>query len=428
MSDAPALQPLWAAVPVAARARYLRRAAQATLDARDATALLLATAAGRPRTEALLGEVLPSVAGLNALALEGPRFLAPRRVGRRPALRMGRRAVLLQAPRGVVSVAGGTASPWQAPVLEVGAALLAGNAVRIAAAVPAVAERIAGTFTRGGVPGELLAVEPGEDAGDPIGKGTMVVLDGAPLEHAVEGALWAAFAAGGRHPAAVGTAVVVPAVADAFAERLVHRAQALRAGDPADPATDVAPVEDAEAVEAAVRAAEERGARRLCGGARGPRTFAPVVLLGGPVDDALPGPVLTVVRATDDADAVASVAGSGAPVSLWTGDRRRGERIARSIAAPVVWVDEHGFAPQAPSVRLARHVTPRLVASQPARLRSARWPPYDPALVGARAAAARLLQGRESERWEALRDGAGPLARTALRLALSARSGRGRTH
>ena len=421
---ADAVQRLWAAVPVASRARYLRRAAQATLDTRDAVALLLATAVGRPRTEALLGEVLPSVAGLNALAAEGPRFLAQRRVGRPPALRLGRRAVLLQAPHGDVEVRAGTESPWQAPVLEVGAALLAGNAVRIAAAAPEVAERIVATFLRAGVPGELLVVEPGASAAPPE-KGTMVVLDGAPVDRAVEGALWAAFAAGGRHPSAVGRAIVVPAVAEAFAAGLVAGARALRTGDPTDPATDAGPLDDADAIEAAVRAAEARGATRLCGGATGPRTFEPAVVRGAP--EAIDGPVLAIAEAADDADAVAHVAASRAPVSLWTGDRARGERIARSIVAPVVWVDEHGFAPEAPSVRLARHVTPRLVASQPARLRSARWPPYDPALVGARAAAARLLQGRESERWDALREGAGPLARTALRLALSARSGRGRT-
>jgi acyl-CoA reductase-like NAD-dependent aldehyde dehydrogenase len=419
------LQPLWAAVPVAARARYLRRAAQATLDTRDAVAVLLAKEVGRPRTEALLGEVLPSVAGLNALAAEGPRFLAQRRVGRPPAFRLGRRAVLLQAPRGVVTVRAGTDSPWQAPVLEIGAALLAGNAVRVEAAAPPVADRIVATFVRAGVPGELLEIHPG-DAPVAADKGTMVVLDGAPVDRAVEGALWAAFAGGGRHPSAVGTAVAVPEVTEAFVAGLVEGARALRTGDPTDPATDVAPVEDADAIEAAVREAEERGATRLCGGATGARTFEPVVLRGATAP--LPGPVLTVIDAADDAGAVAHVATSRAPVSLWTGDRARGERIARSLVAPVVWVDEHGFAPEAPSVRLARHVTPRLVASQPARLRSARWPPYDPALVGARAAAARLLQGRESERWEALREGAGPLARTALRLALSARSGRARRH
>jgi hypothetical protein len=71
-------------------------------------------------------------------------------------------------------------------------------------------------------------------------------------------------------------------------------------------------------------------------------------------------------------------------------------------------------------VRLARHVSPRRLASQPPRVRSARWLPYDPALVRARTAAARLLHGRESERVAALREGALPLARVAMKAARAA--------
>ena len=67
-------------------------------------------------------------------------------------------------------------------------------------------------------------------------------------------------------------------------------------------------------------------------------------------------------------------------------------------------------------MRLARYVQPRQIASQPTRLRSARWLPYDPALLRAATATARLLHGRESERWPALRANARPLARTAVRL------------
>jgi hypothetical protein len=71
-------------------------------------------------------------------------------------------------------------------------------------------------------------------------------------------------------------------------------------------------------------------------------------------------------------------------------------------------------------VRLARHAAPRRLASQPARVRSARWLPYDPALVAARTEAARLLHGRESERVAALRAGVRPVARMALRAARAA--------
>ena len=62
----------------------------------------------------------------------------------------------------------------------------------------------------------------------------------------------------------------------------------------------------------------------------------------------------------------------------------------------------------------------RRIASQPTRLRSARWLPYDPQLVRAATSSARLMYGRENERLGVLRTGAVPLARTAARLAREA--------
>ena len=68
-------------------------------------------------------------------------------------------------------------------------------------------------------------------------------------------------------------------------------------------------------------------------------------------------------------------------------------------------------------VRLARHTEPQRLASQAAVVRASRWLPYDPALVSTRTALARVLHGRESERLAALKQGAVPATRIALRSA-----------
>src|SRR5215207_5052736 len=161
---AAAAQPLWAAVPPAARARYVRRAARLALDELEDLALLLARETGRPRTEAILGELLPAVAGLSELADEGPGALADRRLGRPALLRGGRRAIGVQQPRGVIGVLGATASPWTEPALEVSAALLAGNGVVFAPAAPLAGERLRRVLLRAGIPDELLAVVHGDAA------------------------------------------------------------------------------------------------------------------------------------------------------------------------------------------------------------------------------------------------------------------------
>ena len=437
------VQPLWAAVPAHARAHYLRRAAQAVLDELDRLALLIARETGRPRSEALLAELLPSVSALHALADDGPRALADQRLGRPSLLRAGRRAVLVQAPAGVVGVRGRGASPWAEPVMESAASLLAGNAVLLAPAAPLAGERIAAAFIRAGVPGELIAVLHGAeldgldrvvDLGADDAKATMLVLGGAQVDATVSGALWGAFAGAGRHPAAVGRLVVAPGPAEPLLDALVAGARRLRVGDPEHADTEVGPLasrEDLEAVERLVVEAEAGGAERLCGGplelpGLDGAFCAPIVLRGVSADARLlrelpPGPVLAVLEAGSDEAAIALAAEhSDAAVSVWTDDRRHGERVARSLGAELAWVNEHGQSVPSVPVRLARHVAPRRLASQPPRVRSARWLPYDPALVRARMAAARLLHGRESERVAALREGALPLARVAMNAARAA--------
>jgi acyl-CoA reductase-like NAD-dependent aldehyde dehydrogenase len=435
-------QPLWASVPAAARAGYLRRAAQALLDEVDALAEALAAEARVPRTEALLAELLPSVAGLHELAEDGPKALADRRLGRAAVLRGGRRAFLFQAPVGIVGVRGGDGSPWAELVLETAAALLAGNGVVLAGPYPALAERFVAALGRAGVPEGLVrvgedlegcdrVVETGGVGGTPL-KATMLVLEGAPLDRVVAGALWAAYARGGHGVASLGRIVTAPEAPVGMIEALRAGTEAVRVGDPLDPATEVGPLasrEEAEAVEALVADAERGGATRLCGGIGDGAVFRPALLRGVAPDarvlhEPVPGPVLSVVEAESE-DAAIELCAGGPAVSVWAGDRAHGERVALALAVELTWVNEHGAAAPAAPVRLARHTEPRQLASRSVRLRSARWLPYDPTLVRASETAARILYGRESERWEVLRRGGPAFARVAVRMARETLTRRG---
>ena len=441
---ASAAQPLWGLVPARDRARYLRRAAMAVLDELDDLADLLAAEAGQPRSEALLAELLPSVGGLHGLANDGPAALADRRLGPVPALRAGRRSTLVQSPLGVVGVHVRDGSSWAGPLLEVAAALLAGNAVLLVPAASRAAARMQNAFARAGLPEELFAIvaeaelsalEHVATLDPPAAKGTMLVLDGAPLDRAVTGAVWAAFAGAGRRHASLGRVIAVRPQALALAAAIEAAARRLRAGDPSRPDTEIGPLPSAaerDRVEVLVAQAEEAGARRLCGGpvdvpGVAGAFYAPVVLRAVPPSAELlrapvPGPVLGLVEAETEEDAIELARDAGGTLSVWTGDRAHGERIARSLGAEIAWINEHGVASPAAPVRLARHVASRQLASQPTRLRSARWLPYDAALLRASTATARLMHGRESERWSALRGGALPLVRTAVRLGREALS------
>ena len=433
-------QPLWSHVLAPARGRYMRRAAQALLDELDVLAPELAGVHGVPRTEATLAELLPTVAGLRALADDGPEALAARRLGRSPTLR---RAAIVREPLGVVGVRGGPASPWAEPALETAAALLAGNGVVLAAAA---AERIVGLLARAGVPeGLVVAVDPATplaalreachgawETEPPAPKASMLVFAGAPLDRAVDGALWAAFARAGRGPQAVGRLVTVPEIAGPLLAGLESAARRLRIGDPGDPATEIGPLDsaaDADRVQALVEEAVAGGAKLLCGGRTGERTFAPAVLRGVAPEarllhEPVPGPVLAVVEAAGEAEAIDLVRDVAPIVSVWTADRAHGERVARAVGTERAWVNDHGALSPAAPARMARYVSELQVGSSPTLLRSARWLPYDPELVQASTAVAHLLHGRESRRLAAARAGVRPLGRVAVRLAREALSAR----
>src|ERR1700716_708102 len=70
------VQPFWAQLPFADRSRYMRRAAQAILDDIDDIRDLIAREQGKPRTEAYLMEILPTIDALNWVANAGPEILA----------------------------------------------------------------------------------------------------------------------------------------------------------------------------------------------------------------------------------------------------------------------------------------------------------------------------------------------------------------
>jgi acyl-CoA reductase-like NAD-dependent aldehyde dehydrogenase len=266
-------QPYWALLQAAARARYLRRAAVALLDEVEELAELLARDAGLPRTEALLAELLPTVSGLHALADHGPSALAAERLGRVPALRAGRRTILLRSPRGLVGVRAAEDAPFAEPALEVAAAVLAGNAVLLASSYGAAATRLVAALERAGLPEGLVQALPadadlGQACDHVVGgpatgpKATMLVLAGAELATVVPGALWAAYAAAGRHPAAVGRIVTVPSVAPALLVGLQAAAGRLRVGDPLRPETEVGPLRSEPQARPGDRRGRRRGRRR----------------------------------------------------------------------------------------------------------------------------------------------------------------------
>jgi acyl-CoA reductase-like NAD-dependent aldehyde dehydrogenase len=116
------------------------------------------------------------------------------------------------------------------------------------------------------------------------GNAGVIVDETADIAHAVKRIVVGGFSLAGQSCISVQRVFVHDAVFDRFAADLVARLEALKIGNPLDPATDIGPmIEESEAVriEAWVKEAVREGATVLTGGRRmGPALYAPTVLVG----------------------------------------------------------------------------------------------------------------------------------------------------
>jgi acyl-CoA reductase-like NAD-dependent aldehyde dehydrogenase len=481
------VQPFWALLPLADRGRYLRRVAQTILDEIDDVRDLIAREQGKTRTEAYLMEILPTVDALHWIADAGPDILADEPIPTPQPFFRQKRSAFAYEPLGVVGVIAPWNYPWTIPLGEVAMALMAGNGVVLKPAeqTPLIGQRIVDVFGRAGLPEGLVraahgagetgnalvessvakvfftgSVEVGRRVGEECarrlkgcvlelgGKDPMVVLADAALPNAVGGALWGGFANAGQTCSGIERVYVMRDVADRFVAELVAGARRLTVGDPLRWVTQVGPMtsrEQFEIVRDLVDDAVAAGARLECGGpvevdGLHGDFYAPTVLTGVTHDmrimrEEVFGPVLPVIAvdSEDEAIALANDSEFGLGASVWTRDRRHGERIAREIEAGMVWINDHMYSHGACQCSWGgvKHsglgrahskfgfyecVNVKLVVWEPSRVRDFWWHPYDETLGRAARAAAQLVYSRrDAQRQQAFRDGAVPLLRVAGR-------------
>ena len=483
------VQPFWAQLTLADRARYLERAAQVVIDEGDAIRDLIVQEQGKPRNEAFSMEVLPTIDALTWIAHQGPEILADEKIPMPQLFLKTKRSVFTYEPLGVIGIISPWNYPWSIPFGEVALALMAGNGVVLkpASLTPLIGQRIAHVFERAGVPEGLIRVLHGPGTGPALiasdvakvfftgsvptgrevgeqcarqlkgsvlelgGKDAMVVLADANIDHAVAGALWGGFANAGQTCSGIERVYVVREVADRFIEGVAAGAGRLRLGDPMSWETEIGPMvskEQFDVVRELVDDALAAGASLLCGGpAESPpgmesaSFYAPTVLTGVRQDmrimrEEIFGPVLpiTVVESEDEAVALANDSEFGLGASIWTTDRRRGERMARELECGMVWINDHMFSHGAcqcswggiknsgigrthSKFGLYECVNIKLRVWEPGAVRDPWWHPYDATLGEALRQAATILYGRPSIRAGALKEGLEPLLKVGIRLA-----------
>jgi succinate-semialdehyde dehydrogenase/glutarate-semialdehyde dehydrogenase len=184
------------------------------------------------------------------------------------------------------------------------------------------------------------------------GSDPFIVLGDADVEEAAQVGATARLLNSGQSCVAAKRFIVVDSIHDAFVERFAAAMTSRAMDDPLKRVTDIGPqaradLRDrlAEQVAKSLRA----GARAVCGGAAPDRAgawYPPTVLVdveeGMPAaDEELFGPVASVIRARDEAHAIAIANQTeyGLGASLWTEDRERARRLVPEIEAGAVFVN-----------------------------------------------------------------------------------------
>ncbi|GAN70474.1 NAD-dependent succinate-semialdehyde dehydrogenase [Acetobacter syzygii] len=378
----------WRDAPFAERSKVMASAAKILRDNLDDYAALLTLEMGKVFGEAK-AEVILSAEIFEYYAEHAERLLAAEPL---PVKNPEEgQAMLVHEPQGIVFAI----EPWNFPYYQIARIiapqLSAGNTVILkhASNVPQCAAAFDDLMVKAGLPdgafrnlylarhhtetvlndprvcGVALTGSEGAGAivasvaGKALKKATMelggsdafIVLDDADLEKAVK---WAVF---GRHWNAGQVCVsskrliVADAIYDRFVDLYKKGVAALKAGDPMDPATTLAPLSSQKAADdlrAQVEEACKLGAKAEVIGAPVPEKgafFQPVLLTNLENNPArlweFFGPVTQLYRAKDTEDAIriANDSPYGLGGSVFTQDTKRGVEVARRIYTGMVYIN-----------------------------------------------------------------------------------------
>ncbi len=305
----------------------------------------------------------------------------------------------VRKPLGVVAVI----TPWNLPLLlltwKVAPALACGNAVVVKPSeeTPATATLLAEAMEEAGIPGGVYNVVHGfgpESAGEfltqhrevdavtftgesrtgtaimkavaptvkPVsfelgGKNAAIVFADCDFEETIDGLSEAVFLNTGQICLCAERVYVERRIFDQFVDSLRRKAESLNAGWPGDERTNLGPLISAqhrEKVLSYYRLAAEEGATIVTGGGipqfgdhRDHGFYVQPTILTGLLESArcvkeeIFGPICHIAPfdSEEEAIAMANNTSYGLAASIWTGNLKRGHRVAQSMKAGITWVN-----------------------------------------------------------------------------------------
>ncbi len=388
-----AAQHAWAKLSYRERGRVILRAREIVLEQLEEIAKLISRETGKPATEAISMEIVPTLDLMHHFAENTQRLLDDRRIDIGQYNLMGRSSYVVYKPLGVVGIISPWNFPWATPLDEVVMALMAGNAVVVKPSelTPLTALKIGSVFKQAQLPEGLLEIVTGDgstgaalvEAGvnkimftgsvntgkrvaeaaakhlTPVvlelgGKDPMIVLEDANLANTARAAVWGAFCNSGQACASIERCYVHESVAQEFVDLVVKETRLLKQDKAATDSIDIGAMTNErqlQIVEDHVSDAVKHGAEVRTGGHRLNNSHGwfhqPTVVTG--VDHSMKlmrdetfGPVLPIMTFKTDEEAIRLANDSiyGLTASVFTRDIARGRRIAQQIDAGTVMVNE----------------------------------------------------------------------------------------
>ncbi len=279
-------------------------------------------------------KIAPALAAGNAIVLKASEHASA------PLLEFGKLVAEAGIPDGVVNIVTGHADPCGKALTShplVARVAFTGGPVAAAHVIRNSAENFA-----------EVSLELG-------GKSPFIVFEDADLESAVNGSVAGIFGASGQSCVAGSRLIVQDTIADEFLARMTAIAEKIRIGDPQADKTEMGPLCTAGQmthIEAQIAKARDEGATVLTGGARPDGLdglyFQPTIIdCPRPdltiVDTELFGPVLSVLRFKDEAEALALANDTkhGLAAGIFTKDSARALRMSRRVRAGIIWVNTY---------------------------------------------------------------------------------------
>ncbi len=188
------------------------------------------------------------------------------------------------------------------------------------------------------------------------GKSANVIFGDADLDAATKAAASGIFFNSGQVCSAGSRVLVHDSVYDEVIERLTTRARSIKLGNPREAGVTMGPIVSEAQMKRVLEYIDigtKEGARLATGGERiGDRGYfvAPTVFAN--VDhemrisqEEIFGPVVSVVRFSDEADAIRKTNGTkySLAAGVWSKDIGRVQRFAREVKAGTVWINTYGY-------------------------------------------------------------------------------------